>query len=246
MIDVEWRHGFIHATKQRHKQPPKRAASQFSVKRFLHRNVVLFFNPLKMHMLGINILQHGCHKWCFFLCRPVIHISKGESTPWRCFHTPQVCPCACWCVHVLDICPCLHAEDMSMSHSPVRVPAGVSHSVCWALSTGCCCVNRLVGLPQLAAIKLSPACHWVFNGDQHKTDMKPQVTDNLSLTKAFAADIYDILEIQMENLLILCCVFLFCFFFKYKLSISKGKPQPLESCSTVCISGSGKADFDTQ
>lgn len=115
----------------------------------------------------------------------------------------------------LSVCPRPGNMSVSPRRRYVRVPQPCPRAcrcvqvpqVCWTLSTGCCCVA-----PTCNYQTVSPACLWVFNGDRLKTDMKPQVTDDLSLTKAFPADIYDILEIQMENLLILCCVF-FLFFF---------------------------------
>lgn len=105
-----------------------------------------FLSPSKC-TLGINILQQGCHKWCFFLCRPVrshlkrcvhtlktsshstgvssyhgfAHVAASVSTSWRYVHVPQLCPCACRCVHIPQVCP--HQPDKvlmlkSVGHCP--------------------------------------------------------------------------------------------------------------------------------
>lgn len=127
-----------------------------------------------------------------FTLHRFVRVPAGVSTSWKYVRvsTLKICPCPTALSVCLRVCPTgvLDIVHRMLLCQPPR----------WVTST---CSYQTV----------SPACHWVLNGDQHKTDMKPQVTDNLSLTKAFAEDIYDILEIQ--NLLILCCVFFFVLFF---------------------------------
>lgn len=110
-----------------------------------------FLTPSKCTS-GINILQQGCHKGCFFF--QYAHVSKGVSTPEGRLHTPQVCPRTIGSSMCLLVCP--RPEDMSASHSFVHVPADVSTfhrcvhisqgpnvEICWTLSRGCSGVNHL-------------------------------------------------------------------------------------------------------
>lgn len=113
-----------------------------------------FLTPSKC-TLGINILQQGCHKCCFFLRRPgrsrlhrCVHTLKtfSHSTGVSTYHRLAASVSTSWQyvrVSTLKICPCPTALSMCLQMCPhstgVSTAAwqGPNVGICWTLSSTC-------------------------------------------------------------------------------------------------------------